>query len=91
MGSTAHVQLLAWRTGQEQKLVGAGVGGAIKAERVCQLVLPGVCTCSPVPEGILLDQVGWLPTCWVGQGGGGGQALCVCGWVCGWVRDSQHH
>ena len=38
-----------------------GVGGdAIKAERVCRLVLPGVCTCSPFEEGILHLWMGWL-------------------------------
>ena len=46
-----------------------GGGCAIKAEGVCRLVLPGVCTSLPSEEGILHSWKGggvWLPTRWVG-------------------------
>ena len=39
---------------------GAGQGDAIKAELVCRLILAGVCTCSPLEEGILHSWKGWL-------------------------------
>ena len=37
-----------------------GGGCAIKAERVCWLVLPGVPTCAPFEEGILHSWIGGL-------------------------------
>ena len=37
-----------------------GGGGAVKAEQVCRLMLPGARTCSPFEEGILHAWIGGL-------------------------------